>query len=93
MGFNKIRSNVYLGSQRFLPVSIWHFQEDPKQELNCFSARRHGDHVGPQAQREALCEVALGSGHYALFSISEVGEKGRWQLLLKVLKLEETQGW
>lgn len=93
MCVNGIRQIVQLEPQRILPVRVWHFQEDSKQELNCFSARRCDHHIGPWSQREALGEVVFGFSHDALVSTSESGKKGGWQSLLEVLKLEETQGW
>ena len=86
--FIKLGRIFYLESQRFLPVGVWHFQEDSQQKLSCFFVRRHDHHIGPRAQSEALCEVVLTSSHCALVSLSELGEKRGWQSLPEVLELE-----
>lgn len=72
-----------------VPVTIWHFQEDPEQKLN-FSVCGDDHHVGPRAQTEVLCEVALGFRNYALDSISELRKEGGWQPLPEGLELEGT---
>lgn len=50
---------------------------------------RGDHHVGPSAQTEVLCEVALGFKNYALDSISELSKEGGWQPLPEGLELEE----
>lgn len=86
----KLSRIKHSGSQRFLPVIVWYFQEDSEQELDCFSVCRCDHHIGPRSQSKALCEVALGFSRYALASISELGKKGGGQSLPEVLELEET---
>lgn len=88
--FIKFSKNIY-NPRGSIPVTIWHFQEDSEQEINCFCVCSGSHYIGPRVQTEALREVAHSFRNFDRnVSISEPGKKCGRQLL-EVLELKETE--